>query len=195
MKELLLIEMRDLLRSDAANPTGTKFDLGMWLAPSEPRTDDYKYIAGDFDPQAVGLPADWYVIPGAGGAQLRSIDIEQENMPKMSCGTMVCALGLAMVSGIFAKHGLTGTAVLSSSGGVALVPTCNGEDGFDAGAELFSISNEDSRYFFDPDCYYGTPREAEGELLVAQRIDDFINGIVDERCHPDYMDNDQSDED
>lgn len=184
MKEALLIELRDLLRSDAANPEGTKFDLGLWAGDSI-KAKTFGAIAATIEPEALGLPADWYVIPGTSMARLYSVDIEQENMPKMSCGTMVCALGLAMVSGIFAKHGLTGRAMPSSTGGMALVPMCNGETGFDAGAELFGISNADSRYFFDPDCYDGTPREAEGELLVAQRIDDFINGIIDMAYHPD----------
>jgi hypothetical protein len=63
-----------------------------------------------------------------------------------------------------------------------------------AARELFDISLEDASYFFDPENYDGTPKEAEGELLVAQRIDDFIKGHIDESYHPAFRHDDNEDE-
>lgn len=160
-----LPRMAKLLRDDAANPTGVKFDLGVWAIPA------------DTDPDA---PARW------------PTDVK---VP-LDCGTKACAFGLAAISGAFAAEGLTymigdGVHVVQGS----LVPVLERYDAanppvhFYAAAALFDINVSDARYFFDPECYDGTPREAAGEIAVAERIETYLMGEVDQDFHPDYYDN------
>lgn len=186
MHEERLTLLEQLLIKDANEPTGAMFDLGMWIGHEDPswRGNEVK-----FDPLDLGIPE---IDPSAyGRATAEDHAVPTANLPKMTCGTKGCALGLAMLSGQFEKWGLKAGYFISGDGKtVQLLPTCNGEDGFEAGAALFDISTEDSRYLFDPDCYSETPQGAKGELFVAQRIHDFINGEIDENYHPDYHDQD-----
>lgn len=155
--------MRDLLMRDAANPTGARFDLSTWVAPA----------AGHGDPTS-----SWqWEIADTG---------ELKTPPTMSCGTVVCALGLAALDPEFNKQGLTFEVqpLPLKKGFAHMMPKCEGRTGFEAGARFFGISYGDARYLFDPDCYDGTPQHAEGERLVAQRIDDMMAGNIDYAYHP-----------
>jgi hypothetical protein len=166
-----LAMMRDLLRTDAANPTGVMFDLGLWAGQSGERH-------GEFMPETLGMER------SVGTCTHEQLD--PKHMPTMSCGTVGCALGLAMLSRQFEKFGMGGEYHTTQSGNIMLLPSCNGQSGFEAGEELFGIDHDTSRYLFDPDYYDSTPREAAGELFVAQRIDDLLNGVVDEEWHPEW---------
>jgi hypothetical protein len=179
-----LLKLAELLERDAKNPTGLMFDLGTWAAPSEQFQNGRSiYFAAD----ALGIEY--------GGVFAQDVPVADEKLPKITCGTTACALGLAMLSGEFAQWGLGGSADIDGRR-VSLEPNCNGESGFDAGAELFDISENDSLYLFDPQSYGDdTPREAAGELLVAQRIRDFVRGDIDVRHHPDTRDGYNNDED
>lgn len=169
-----LLKLVDLLERDAKNPEGVRFDLGTWAAPSE----KFERFRGIY------FAADDLGVDGDEGRS--NVPVSPDKLPKVSCGTTACALGLAMLSGEFAEWGLGGSADVEGSGDVQLNPSCNGEYGFAAGAELFGISEADSMYLFDPPSYGDdTPREAEGELLVAQRIRDFVNGFIVADYHPD----------
>ncbi len=155
-----MTRLRDLLRADAANPKGVKFDLSSWAA---------RAAAGNRHSQ-------YYEI----------VDGKPVAQPTMSCDTFACALGLACLDPSFQAEGLRFTVEDqdSISGNSRMMPYFNGETHFEAGAEFFGISLEDSNYLFDPESYDGTPREAEGELFVAQRVDDMINGVIDFEWHP-----------
>lgn len=180
-----LERMRDLLRHDAANPTGVKFDLGGWAGPADGNAGSSSY----WDlPEGVTMVDRYY-------SDLAPIKVD------VSCGTAACAFGLAAISGEFAAEGLTYSFMMRSdgSGQGILMPTLPSKwgnaHGLMAAANLFNISPEDTSYFFDPEHYDGTPKGAEGELMVAQRIDDFINGIIDEQYHPGFDSGDDEDED
>lgn len=186
MDVVRLERMRDLLRRDAANPTGVRFDLGGWAGPA----DSPQGSSGYWEiPEGVEMVDRYY-------SDFAPIKVEA------SCNTMACAFGLAAISGEFAAEGLTYSFMMRSngSGQGILMPTLpnkyGNSHGLMAAAELFDISPEDASYFFDPEHYDGTPKEAEGELLVAQRIDDFINGHIDTDYHPSFRgDCDDEDED
>jgi hypothetical protein len=186
-----LVMMRDLLRADAANPVGAKFDLGVWASEGTRGEPNH----GAFTPETLGMErvaATGYPEIDRDHFKMKPFDVDK--LPAMSCGTVGCALGLAMVSRQFEQFGMGGTYYHKADGNIVLIPTCNGEDGFEAGEALFGIDNETSRYLFDPDCYASTPQRAEGELFVADRIDALINGHVDEEWHPAYNDGDGDDD-
>lgn len=166
--------LRDLLRADAANPTGVRFDLGGWLAQADP---DYPRESR----------VNYELVEG-------SLTKLKDPAPSMSCSTFACALGLACLDPEFQAQGLH-YMVRAKLGGVHawMIPAFEDHAEFNAGAAFFGISYEDAQYLFDPDCYDGTPVEAEGELFVAKRIDDFINGDIDYTYHPDRCNSDCED--
>lgn len=171
MRRDLLTIGANLLRSDAANPTGVKFDLGTWME------------RGDVE----------------GGTGAQGAKWTAETLPEaipVSCGTKACAFGLMAISGAFKEQGLGYKAepYRDYNNGVGLLllqPVLdigrgeNNPTAFEAAARLFEISKEDAAYFFDPCCYHETPIGAQGEIEVAERIENFINGDIDERQHPD----------
>lgn len=152
-----LTRMVDLLKRDAANPKGVKFDLGIWAAPARHGVTRWGGIP-DGEPLVVAT----------------------------SCGTKACAFGLAAISGEFAEDGLNYKFGPEVNGTRMLVPTFEGEECFGAAATFFDIKYNDASYLFDPESYEETPREAEGELFVAQRISDFIDGKIDHDYHQSY---------
>lgn len=162
-----LQRMAKLLRDDAANPTGVQFDLGTWGSAAEiavPEMDRWRELAAD-----------------------RKVPV--------SCGTQACAFGLAAISGAFAAEGL-GYRV--SMGGFNIIPTLRDDydvvhTQFDAAARLFDITMGDASYFFDPDYYEETPKKAEGEIEVAERIEAFIKGVIDRDFHPAFRKDDDDD--
>lgn len=167
-----LRQLASLLRADAANPTGVKFDLGVWAAPGDP-TQDGSTTHYEFD-----QPLPKQDVTSLDGAKVKPIP--------MTCNTFACALGLAAIYPEFQKQGLNYTFLYGGPDAMigAMIPTFEGDTGWNAGAKFFDIAQDDSRYFFDPDCYDSVPREAEGELFVAQRIENFIDGIIDADQHP-----------
>lgn len=172
-----LRRLETLLRADAANPTGVKFDLGSWAEPDA--------SLRDCDPVGLVTTTDY-------GKLYWNIGAEHDLKPviPMSCQTHACALGLAALDPDFKKDGLDYRFVPASRDYAfgMMVPTFEGEEGMHAGARFFGISYSDSRYLFEPDCYEDCPREAEGELFVAARVADLIDGIRDMDHHPDRDD-------
>jgi hypothetical protein len=164
-----LTRLRDLLRADAANQTGVKFDLSMWVGQSIANSSSASHF--------------YNVING-----------KPEVAPTMSCDTFACALGLACLDPSFQTEGLGFILEHQGFSQSAMVPQFDGETHFEAGAKFFGISNENSSYLFDPENYDDTPKEAEGELFVAQRVDDLINGIIDRDYHPDYRYHDEEED-
>ena len=141
-----------LLRKDADDPKGVKFDLGVWAAPSE---DYQKSRGGHYFPHNA----------------VEKIEV--------SCGTTACALGLAAISGEFKADGLTAYfAPGFECGGTtkySLWPQYEGYDGMSAGQRFFGLETiGQSRFLFDPECYDELPVGREGELFVADRIDGLI---------------------
>lgn len=174
-----LRQLANLLHADAANPNGVKFDLGVWASPGDPTKTD-EATSYKFDEPLPDLDLAHF-----DGAKVKPIQV--------SCNTFACALGLAALDPEFQKQGLSYT-FLHGHRDVwvgNMIPTFDGEMGWDAGAKFFGITVDDSRYFFDPDCYASTPREAEGELFVAQRVENFIDGIVEWDQHPSNRDEDE----
>lgn len=149
-----LTRMVDLLKRDAADPTGVKFDLGMWAAPAQrgatrwPSGDGAPPIAASCDTKACAF-----------GLAAISGEFAKDGLTYM-----------------FGPVHADGTATL--------LPLFDGVDCFDAAAAFFDITYSDATYLFDPECYEETPQKAEGELFVAQRISDFIAGDVDHNFHP-----------
>lgn len=175
-----LLRLAALLRRDAANPEGAQFDLGYWAAPSE--GNELKRGSN------WALPEDVTKVPRY------QTSLEAIKVP-VSCGTTACAMGLAAISGEFAAEGLSYTFLLDAAMTGLLVPTINGVTGFAAACQLFDISSADADYLFDPGHYSETPREADGELLVAQRIENFTRGVIDEEHHADFSEyNDDEDD-
>lgn len=183
-----LLKLAALLRADAANPEGAQFDLSYWAAPSS-KVGPYGN-GGTWAASTLGL----YDMISKSYATVKS-----ELLPAMSCGTTACAMGLAMISKQFEEFGLTGSAYQRGDGSVVLVPSCGGETGFEAARLLFGIDENSAQYLFDPDHYRDTPREAEGEIFVAERIEDFVRGEIDADQHSgiinDDSEGDEGDED
>lgn len=168
--------LRDLLRADAANPTGVRFDLGAWLQQADKANPSVARI-------------NYELVEG-------SMTEIKDPHPTMSCDTFACALGLACLDPVFQAEGLH-YKVQATGGRVYawMIPEFDGCTDFHAGAAFFGISIEDAQYLFDPECYDRTPVEAKGELFVAQRVDDFINDKIDYNYHPDHRHGDNGDED
>jgi len=191
MYEERLRRMSKLLRDDAANPTGVKFDLGTW---SEPDAQD---PAPGFEQLIAGC-GNWALPEGVFGNDTarddRYSDPEVIKVP-VSCGTKACAFGLAAISGVFKDDGLTYRFLRNGAHAYSgmLLPAIKDDsgrwvEGFNAAAVLFDITDDDAQYFFDPSSYPNTPREAEGEIEVADRIDAFLAGEIDQHSHPAYRD-------
>lgn len=167
-----------LLIADANNPKGIKFDLGRWATPST-EADERPVLYDE-----------------TGATPKLGVD----------CGTTGCAMGLFAVSGLWPDLKLRDRLyerpeACRAGLHVRLEPVLDIDpdkesgyvsSGFSAAARLFGISYEDATYLFDPECYEGLVVEAEGELLVAERMQAFLDGKVD----PDYHSNeDDIDED
>jgi hypothetical protein len=100
---------------------------------------------------------------------------DDPNSP-MSCGTTACALGLAALSGAFARNGLTAT--IQHFGWIEIKME-SGARFIEAGAELFKISYEESEFLFTSGKALGRLRKgAKAERAVAQRIRNFVAGRV-----------------
>lgn len=108
----------------------------------------------------------------AGG---RGFDSKDEPVP-VSCHTSACAMGLAAISGAFKRAGLSYEFTYSSwHSSYVLVPTFDGEGGFDAASKLFDIDWNTARHLFDPQ-YYRKTKGAVAERAVARRIRKLVAG-------------------
>lgn len=179
----------DLLRADAANPLGAKFDLRTW-------------VGYDVEGENIGnYPVKPELVNENGTVKrdkvaLLPADQVLEIVPTMSCDTYVCALGLAALDPEFNRAGLSFEVMpLTYSAKGWMIPQFNGAKGMAAGAAFFDITQADSLYFFDPENYNGAPTHAEGERFVADRIEAFIAGTIDHDHHPDYTCDDEDVED
>jgi hypothetical protein len=100
--------------------------------------------------------------------------------PAVDCGTTGCAMGLAAVSGIFRKQGLTfrTTPKFWDEALWKLEMVMDGEVvAYDEAAQiLFDIHSRVAGYLFDPDGYLpgSVPKGARGERRVAKRIRDLV---------------------
>lgn len=181
-----------VLREDAAKPDGVTFDLGNWAMP----VSDLSDIGEDsrVDTKNWQIPEE--KISNVGGWEYAPADV-LEPIP-VSCGTSACALGLAALTKEFQDMGLsykyqivTPQGHTENTRGAWMIPEYLGFHGLDAGAAFFGISTEDASYFFDPDQYDRTPTHAKGEILVAERIEAFLDGCIDHDHHDDYRDDDE----
>lgn len=142
-----LLRLADLLEANANNPTGAKFDLGVWAAKDGYGSDLTFEEIKDF---RIGEGVD--VVP-------------------VDCGTVVCAVGLAAISGVFKDEGL-GWKISASE----LVPTFEDHDGFDAVNEFFDLTYDQSEFLFSGHNYELNERKGKvGELAVTERIREFVN--------------------
>ena len=128
MNKRRLLKLAKLLRANAKNKTGVKFDIESW---------------GKVPPGEV----------------------------KLDCGTTACAVGLAVISGVFKKQGLS----YQNQYGIP-VPTYQGERGFFAVETFFNITEPQALYLFHKDEYALSLRQgAKAERAVATRIERFCS--------------------
>jgi len=151
MNKRRLLKLADLLEADAKNKTGIKFDLGL-IARKAPTAD--RPYHEDFSPREP-IPVD--------------------------CGTAACAVGLACISGAFAKSGLS----YSISRDNGLMPKYRRPDGktfsqwTSATTAFFGITPDECQFLFTQWRYpVGKTTGAIGERYVAKRIRNFVAGKV-----------------
>lgn len=98
-------------------------------------------------------------------------DIRNPKKP-LSCGTTACAMGLAALSGAFAKDGLGYTVNVTGE----MEITMNGEGYAESSAaELFTITENEAEYLFTTNIPL---KGAKGELAMAKKIRLFVDGYV-----------------
>lgn len=103
----------------------------------------------------------------------------QDNEIKVDCGTTACAVGLACVSGAFARSGLTYGYKRSWMGGYHLIPKFKGSREFNAVTKFFAIKKPQAMFLFTADKYPDSKiKGAAAERYVAKRIRDFVAGKV-----------------
>jgi len=96
--------------------------------------------------------------------------------PKLDCGTIACAMGLAAVSGAFKRAGLSYTVR-----DCWINTTINGRrvEYDKAAMRTFGISEPEADFLFTPIAYpYNKRSGATAERYVAKRIRDFVAGKV-----------------
>jgi hypothetical protein len=114
-------------------------------------------------------------------------NFDTQDTPPLNCNTKACAMGLFCLSGAFTKEGLGYDLEAREFGGYVLNPTCRGDEGYAAAAELFEITNDDADTLFSPDSYDIT-KGADAERAVAARMRALAAG---EEIFPDYMEHDE----
>jgi hypothetical protein len=103
----------------------------------------------------------------------------KEDEIKVDCGTTACAVGLACISGAFARSGLTYTYKPSWMGGFHLIPKFDGSKEFPAVAKFFGVEKSEALWLFSAEQYPDNKTTgAAGERFVAKRIRDFVAGKV-----------------
>lgn len=100
--------------------------------------------------------------------------------PAVSCNTTACAMGLAALSGAFARQGLgyrTRKPYGPDEEGGSIDITFKGAgDDMKATVALFGIHYAEAAWLFTPDAYDDETTGAKAERMVAKRIRDFVNG-------------------
>lgn len=151
MNKRRLLKLADLLEADAKNKKGIQFDLSVIARKASTEARPWNE---DFSPREV-VPVD--------------------------CGTAACAVGLACISGAFARSGLSYSITIDSG----LMPTFRRPDGKTyrnwgtATPAFFGITRKQSDFLFTPWRYPIDMRTgAAGERYVAKRIRDFVAGKV-----------------
>lgn len=172
-----LRRLEALLRADAVNATGAKFDLGTWVAPA---TSVDRVFEGESTPEAV--PVNCNTSACAMGLAVLSGAFEADGL-------------CAYYQPVYGQAGKTRGFQLIPAMKVADVDDYQ-ERGFGAAEQLFDISENDAVYLFDPGRYIVT-KGAEAEIDVADRIRDFCEGHIDRDAHPDTAreDNEYDDDD
>jgi len=95
--------------------------------------------------------------------------------PSMDCGTQVCAVGLAAVSGKFPGLGFEYDASDRAPRVVYRKGRTLIEDPFHAAQEIFEVNYEQARFLFASAPIKSTG--AEGEIKLAEIILKFISGV------------------
>lgn len=156
MNKARLMRLVKLLRKDAANKKGIKFNLTFWAGPSTPDPSPNKAIG---DHRWAKAPVD--PVP-------------------LNCNTSACAMGLAVLSGEFKKEGLYAT-YADTWNGTVMDPAFKPRGatmtytGFTAAEELFGLNDDQAQYLFSPVLYRKKfLRGAKGERYVANRIAKFV---------------------
>jgi hypothetical protein len=110
------------------------------------------------------------------------LETEPKKIPKtipVNCGTIGCAVGLACISGKFKSEGLT--YVTGNIGGDLgmnnFAPVFGNETGQGAVEAFFGLQYLDFNFLFVSEQYSARKRRGKtGELAVAKRIRDFVDG-------------------
>ena len=94
------------------------------------------------------------------------------DVPKLDCGTVGCALGLAAISGAFKDKGFS--FYINEFG---FWPKYKGRAAREAAESFFGIDGNESCWLFIATSYPRHKRDGKaGELAVAKRIRDFVAG-------------------
>jgi hypothetical protein len=136
-----LQELAALLRTDAENPQGVRFNLRTWIAYSTLEPGSSPVIITDC------WPDDFY--------------------PSINCSTTACAGGLAAMHPPFREQGLS----FRVKENHIMTPTYEGVRGYEALSRFFDLEEDLTYYIFDPDAYSPVPIGKGGELRVAARIE------------------------
>lgn len=93
-------------------------------------------------------------------------------VPRVSCGTAACAVGLACVSGEFAKDGLVG-----QMGYDSIYPAFDDYRHWPAVKLFFGLNDDEATFLFTEhvyECDDLPTKGSEAELVVADRIKNFV---------------------
>lgn len=104
---------------------------------------------------------------------MKWVEGQPESVPSMDCGTVGCAIGLAMLLPEFQAEGLEMAPMCF--GYDRWVPNYCGYTRFSAVTAFFSIRHMEAEYLFHVAGYpRGKQRGVDGELAVAARIREFL---------------------
>lgn len=104
---------------------------------------------------------------------MKWLEGKPESVPSMDCGTVGCAVGLAMLLPEFQAEGLAMHPM--SFGDDRWVPEYFGYHRFSAVTAFFNLTDTEAEYLFHVTSYpSGKRRGVEGELAVAARIREFL---------------------
>lgn len=156
-----LMKLADLLEADASNKKGVRFDLGT--------------VADPWDKVLVEEDAN-------GGWPYSTYKTQPGYTPAANCGTVACAMGLAAVSGVFKRSGLT-YEIEGTNIDIVLDGAIRAYE--HAAMDFFALTEAEANWLFTPDFYtnkhgeYVEVKGAKGERRVAKRIRTLIAGNAD----------------
>ncbi len=136
MRKRRLLKLVSLLEADAANKTGSKFDLSAWGSSSDPTAP-------------------------------------------LTCGTYVCAMGLAALSGSFKR--LRAEINTDDDDHYEVEIVYESKDGAiyystEAAEQAFGLTQREAFWLFYEQAYIGNTTGKRAELAVAKRIRNFVAG-------------------